>query len=103
MRTTCIVRFPLPDSMTADQARNRFRSVARDFQNPPGLLRKFFLLSEDGRTSMGIYVWESRENARTFNDEMLRVRIRSAYGFEPDIQYCETVVEVDNMTGEIRV
>jgi len=102
MKTTCLIRFPLPEDMTADQARARFRSVAGDFASPPGLLRKLFLLTEDGRTSVGIYIWASRDQAADFNDRILRVRIRSVYGVDPDIQYLETVVEVDNEAGEIR-
>lgn len=100
-RTTCLIHFPLPGDMTTDQARARFRSVAGDFAAPPGLLRKLFLLTEDGRTSVGIYIWVSREQAAAFNDQILRARIRSVYSVEPEIGYLETVVEVDNETGEI--
>lgn len=102
MSTTCLIRFPLPDSMSAEQARARFRAVAKDFANPEGLLRKYFLLTEDGRTSVGIYVWATRENAAAFNEETLRGRIRGVYGVEPEIEYLETIVEVDNIAGEIR-
>jgi len=102
MITTCLIRFPLPASMSAEQARQRFRAVAGEFQNPPGLLRKYFLLTEDGGTSVGIYVWKTRERAVAFNEEILRERIRKVYGVEPEIEVLETVVEVDNVTGEVR-
>ena len=52
---TTIVHFPLPAPLTLEEAREVFRSPAPIYRNVPGLVRKVYLLSEDGRTAGGVY------------------------------------------------
>ncbi|MGL4618256.1 MAG: YdhR family protein, partial [Chroococcidiopsis sp.] len=67
----------------------------------PGLIRKYFLLSEDGRTAGGVYLWESKAAAeRLYTDDFLK-SIVERYGSEPSVIYFESPVVVDNLLGEI--
>jgi len=43
-----------------------FQSTAPKYLNLPGLLRKNYFLSEDGLRAGGIYVWESKAQAKHF-------------------------------------
>ena len=97
---TTIVQFQLPVPITRNQARENFLEVAPQFHQIPGLIRKYFLLSEDGKMAGGVYLWESREDAeRCYTDEFKQV-IAERYGSEPSITYFESPVIVDNFQGE---
>ena len=98
---TAITRFQLPPGVPTEVIKNGFREVAPKFKNPPGLLRKYFLISEDGKTGGGVYLWNSMEQARTFSEGVIRPMIREKFKLEASIEYYESPVVVDNLTSEI--
>jgi hypothetical protein len=75
--------------------------VASHFKHPSGLLRKYFLISEDGKTGGGVYLWTSMEQARAFSEGVLRVMIGEKFHLQPSIEYYDAPVVVDNITSEI--
>jgi hypothetical protein len=97
-----LTSFTLPPKMTPDQARQAFAASAPNFLHAPGLRRKCFLLSEDGRTGLGFYLWEDRPTAEAFFTEDWKRFIQDKYGSLPTITYFECVIEVDNLAGAIR-
>jgi len=99
--TTTITQFPLPPEVALDALKSGFLEVAPFFKSPPGLLRKYFLLSDDGATGGGVYLWASRQNARDFCEGTLRTMIKERFHVEPSIIYFDTPVVVDNVSSEI--
>ena len=99
--TTSITRFQLPSGIPTEAVKNGFLEVAPKFKHPSGLLRKYFLISEDGKTGGGVYLWNSMEEARTFSEAVLRSMIRDKFQVEPSIEYYDAPVVVDNVTSEI--
>lgn len=98
---TAFVQFKLPRAMTPEQAREVFLSTAPRYLGMPGLIRKYYLLSDDGSTAGGVYLWRSREDAeRVYTDEWRRF-IVDKYGVEPSLNYFATPVVVDNPLGQI--
>lgn len=97
---TTITRFPLPEGAEPAMLRSAFAEVAPFFQEPAGLLSKFFLLSEEGTHAGGVYLWESRKHAEDF-DPKIRAMILDRLGVEPEITYFETPVVVDNQQSRI--
>ena len=70
---TAIVQFKLPQPVTRDKAQEIFTSTAPKYTAMPGLIRKYYLLSEDGGTAGGVYLWKSRDDAeRLYTDEWKR-------------------------------
>lgn len=98
---TTIVSFPLPPGLSIDTLKKDLVGVAPQFQAPPGLLRKYFLISEDGAASGGVYLWKTSEQARDFSEGFLRSMIRENFHVDPSITYFDTPVIVDNITSEI--
>src|SRR5215467_2084900 len=98
---TSITRFPLPPGIPTKAVKNGFVEVAPKFKYPSGLLRKYFLISEDGKTGGGVYLWNSMEEARTFSEGVLRPMIKDKFQVEPSIEYYDAPVIVDNVTSEI--
>jgi hypothetical protein len=98
---TSITRFQLPPGVPVEVIKNSYREVAPKFKQPSGLLRKYFLISEDGKTGGGVYLWNSMEQARAFSEGVIRPMIREKFKLEPSIEYYEAPVVVDNITSEI--
>lgn len=98
---TTLVQFKLPQPLTRAQAREAFLGSAPKYRAVPGLIRKVYLLTEDGGTGGGVYFWNSRADAeRLFDDEWRRF-IRDKYDTEPTVTYFDSPVTVDNVAGEI--
>ncbi len=97
---TVLVQFKLPQPLTREKAREIFLSTAPRYREIPGLIRKNYLLSQDGFSAGGAYLWKSREDAeRLYTDEWKQF-IFDKYGAHPSLTYFETPVVVDNATGE---
>jgi hypothetical protein len=96
---TALVQFKLPTPMTLAEAATRFEGSAPKYRNIPGLIRKYYIRSEDGLVAGGVYLWQSREMAeRVYNGEW-RARIEQLYGTTPSITWFDTPVIVDNAAG----
>lgn len=100
---TAIVRFRLPEDVTAAKAAELFQGSAPKYQGLSGLVRKYYLFDAETATGGGVYLWESREAAEAVYTPAWRRMIAERYGAEPDIQFFDTPVVVDNATEEVLV
>jgi hypothetical protein len=98
---TAIVQFKLPQPINLEKGQEIFLSTAPKYQEVTGLIRKYYLLSEDGATAGGVYLWKSREQAEQIYTKEWKKFIRGKYGSDPSVTYFESPVIVDNLTGEI--
>ena len=90
-----VVNFTLPAPLSTDEARAMFEASAPSYQNVDGLRRKHYLLTDDGRTAGGVYLWDSREQAEALYDDEWRARLTARYGSEPHVTYYDSQVTVD--------
>lgn len=98
---TTITSFTLPKPITRDEARAIFLSTAPTYQGVAGLFRKAYVLSEDGATAGGVYLWHSRADADALFTPAWRAFVAEKYGTEPSITYFDSPVVVDNITHEL--
>lgn len=98
---TVITAFKLPKPISRDEARRIFLSTAPKYQGVAGLVRKCYVLSEDGSTAGGIYLWNSRSEADAMYTESWKIFVREKYSTEPSVTYFDSPVVVDNVTNEI--
>ena len=96
---TTLVQFQLPSPISLAEATRRFESSAPKYQNLPGLIRKYYIRSEDGRVAGGIYLWETRADAEHVYDGEWRARVEQLYGAKPAITWFDSPVVVDNLAG----
>jgi putative monooxygenase ydhR len=96
---TTLVQFALPAPISLAEATKRFESSAPKYRNLPGLIRKYYVRSEDGRTAGGIYLWDSRAAAEAVYNGEWRERVEKLYGVKPTIAWFDTPVVVDNLAG----
>ncbi len=98
---TALVQFQLPQPISAAKAKEVFLGSAPKYRGAPGLIRKYYVLSQDGATAGGVYLWKSRADAeRMYTDEWKNV-VRERYGTMPSITYFDSPVVVDNLSNEI--
>lgn len=96
--TIVVTRFALPARLTTDEAEAIFLSTAPLYRGLSGLVRKHYLLSEDGLTAGAVYVWESRAEAEKLYSDEWRRFVTDRYGSEPSVLFFDNLVTVDNMT-----
>ena len=94
--TIVLTRFALRSRLTNDEAEKIFLSTAPLYRGLSGLLRKHYLLSEDGLTAGAVYVWESRAAAETLYTNEWRQFVTAKYGSEPSVLFFDNLVTVDN-------
>ena len=98
---TAIVRFPLPQGTSLEDAKKMYERSAPTYQAAPGLIRKYYLFGHGG--GGGVYLWESREAAEQLYSEGWKKGIADRVGAEPEITYFDTPVIVDNMEGQVSI
>ena len=98
---TTITTFRLLKPITREEARTIFLSTAPRYRGVPGLVRKCYVLSQDGSTVGGIYLWSTRADADAMYTESWKAFVRETYGTDPTVAYFESPVVVDNVTNQI--
>ena len=98
---TTVVQFKLPAAVTREKAKDLYLGTAPKYQTVEGLIRKYYLLSEDGSTGGGVYLWKSKAHAEKLFTPEWRQFIKDRYGAEPVISFFESPVLVDNLSREI--
>jgi Putative mono-oxygenase ydhR len=98
---TVIAQFKLPQPITREEARKTFLSTAPKYKGLPGLIRKYYILSQDGGTAGGVYLWKSKEDAERLYTQEWKNFVREKYGTDASLTYLECLVVVDNVSHEI--
>jgi hypothetical protein len=96
---TTLVQFQLSSPITLAEATRRFEETAPKYKNLPGLIRKYYIRSEDGRIVGGVYLWRTRQAAELLYSAEWRGRVEKVYGAKPAITWFDSPVVVDNSTG----
>ena len=87
--------------MTRERAQELFSGTAPRYRDTPGLIRKYYLLSPDGATAGGVYLWKTQEDAERLYTADWRQFIARTYGAEPSLVFFETPSSCDNLAGGI--
>ena len=96
-----LVQFRLPEPISREKAREIFMSTAPKYREIHGLIRKNYLLAQDGRSAGGMYLWDSQAQAEAFYSDAWKQFIIDKYNAPPSVTYFESPVMVDNIAGEI--
>jgi len=77
------------------------RATVSRWRANPQLVRKHYLLSEDGTECAGLYVWPTRAAAEAAHDTAWRAAVAQRTGTPPVIRYFELQMLLDNETGTV--
>jgi len=100
---TAVVTAPIPEGFTKEKYAENVGKIADRFRTIPGLTRKNFLFSAEQGLAGGVYLWESRGAAEACYAEggPWREAFTTTFGVQPNIDFFDTPVVVDNVVGEI--
>ena len=98
---TAVVQIRLDKPLSLDGAREVFSGTAPRYRDVQGLIRKYYLISEDGKTAGVVYLWKSRKDAEQLYTGEWKNFIIEKYGTAPSVIYFNSPVVVDNLSGEI--
>jgi hypothetical protein len=93
------VRFRLRPGTSLEEAAQAFEASSPKYRNLPGLVTKYYVFG-NGKGG-GIYVWESRQAAEKLYTPQWKQMIAERYGAEPEIEWLENPVTVDNVKGQV--
>lgn len=79
----CVLWSYPPSDLSKEQADSLFAKVADIYIGVPGLVRKYFGYSEDGKTIVGIYLWRSKPDADAFYNPEWIAGVTSRWGAMP--------------------
>lgn len=98
---TEIVLFRLPEGMSREDALAKYRLSVPTWQANPDLIQKAYLFDAGSRRGGGVYLWKNIEAAKRGHGPAFQERIRSTYGAEPEFQYFETPIVIDNAAKQV--
>jgi hypothetical protein len=98
---TEIVLFRIPDGMTREEAIAKYRLSIPTWQANTDLIRKAFLFDEKSRRGGGVYHWKSIAAAKLGHGAEFQKRIQATFGSQPEFQYFETPIVLDNTTKQV--
>lgn len=98
---TEIVLFRIPVGMTREEAVAKYRLSIPTWQANSDLLRKAFLFDEESRRGGAVYHWKNIEAAKLGHGAEFQKRIQATFGSQPEFQYFETPIVLDNTTKQV--
>jgi hypothetical protein len=96
-----LVEFNSPKGWSRQQVAEDARHVITKWRANKELLRKHFLLSLDGKTGAGDYIWPSVEAAQKAHNEEWRQSVIKRTGAAATIRYFDLFLLVDNEMGTL--
>jgi len=96
-----LVTFKAPPGAEWDAILNDARATIPRWRANPDLVRKHYLLSEDGEQCAGLYIWPTREAAENAHDAAWRAGVEKRTGAPPTIIYFGLQMLLDNEAGTV--
>jgi heme-degrading monooxygenase HmoA len=88
--TLVLVRTPA--GVSRDQLVAGFRKAAPEHQAIAGLLRKHFIIGDNGASFGGLYLWKDEASAQAWFNDAWHERVRKSYGQDAAIDWFDTPI-----------
>lgn len=98
---TEVVTIKLPEGMTREDVNLNYEMTAPKWRENPDLIRKNYLYDAENGVGGGVYLWKKKSHALKWHGAEFRKKVMEIYGSEPESQFFETPIVVDNLIGEI--
>jgi heme-degrading monooxygenase HmoA len=93
-----IVEIPMPAGTDKEQLAREVAAAAAEFQNVPGLLRKYLTTSAEGKFG-GIYLWKDEASASAWFTHSWRDEILKKYGQPASLEWFDTPILMPGKEG----
>ena len=96
-----LVTFKAPPGADWDAILADARATVPRWRANRELVRKHYLLSDDGEECAGLYIWPTREAAQAAHDAAWRAGVEKRTGAAPVIRYFDLQMLLDNEAGTV--
>jgi heme-degrading monooxygenase HmoA len=86
-----LVTITKPAQVTQERLVNEFAAAAPIYQKVPGLLRKYFIITDDGKFG-GVYLWDTQASAEQWFNPAWHERVRKTYGTDANIEWFDAPI-----------
>ena len=93
---TVMWTFTVPAGASRDQLIETIKATAHTYEGIPRLIRKYYGIAPDGRSLVGIYLWESAVAATAFYTADWLAMVTKRWGAPPQRQEWETPMVVES-------
>jgi heme-degrading monooxygenase HmoA len=87
-----LVLIRTPAGVTRERLAAEFQSALAAHRAAPGLLRKHFLIGDNGASFGGLYLWKDEASARAWFNAAWHERVRKTYGQDAAIDWFDTPI-----------
>ena len=94
-----VVTIPLPPQAPRDFIIGKFREAVPQYEQVPGLIRKYFTLSDDRKFGV-IYLYKSRAAAEAWFNEAWKARTLATYGPGASVTYFDAPVVIEGKNAK---
>jgi hypothetical protein len=93
--------YAVPTNLNEPTIRQLFAQVAGNYLGIPGLIRKYFGFTEDAKSVIGIYLWETKEAADAFYTDEWMAGVTERWGAAPIKQEWIVPVVAESTEGTV--
>lgn len=86
-----VVLVATPPGTSKASLKQAFEAAVPVYRKIPGLLRKYFIVTDDGRFG-GIYLWKDQASAQQWFTEVWKERVLKTYGTPAHIEWFDTPI-----------
>jgi heme-degrading monooxygenase HmoA len=86
-----VVTLPTPTGTTREQTLRGFDAEMATERRAPGLLRRYAIITRDGRFG-GAYLWRDEAAAKRWFDAAWQRKLRELYGSEPQVEWFDAPI-----------
>jgi hypothetical protein len=89
-----VVTVPIPAGFTRERVVAGMQATVPQYQRLPGLIRKYFTLSDD-KLFGGVYLFRTRAEAQAWFSDAWRAKSLTTYGVAPTVTYYNAPILLD--------
>jgi heme-degrading monooxygenase HmoA len=97
-----VVLIPTPAGVTRQRLEAEFRAAVPVYQKVPGLLRKHFVVTDDGQFG-GVYLWADKAAAEQWFTPAWHARALQTYGKDARLEWFDTPILLPTAVADNRV
>lgn len=86
-----VVTLPTPAGTSREQTLRGFEAEMALERRAPGLLRRYAIVTGDGRFG-GVYLWRDEDAAKRWFDAAWQRKVRELYGSEPQVEWFDAPI-----------
>jgi heme-degrading monooxygenase HmoA len=88
-----LVTVTTPPQVGPERLVAEFTAAAPTYQKVPGLLRKYFIITDGGKFG-GVYLWDTQTSAQNWFSPVWHERVRKTYGAAAQIEWLDAPIAI---------